>query len=104
MVRGEAAISPLLATKIMEEFARQGTRKADTSPSDSELTERETDVLTLVAGGALNKQIAATLNITDNTVKYHMRNIMEKLHLRNRAQMAAYAISKGITPQSLPEN
>ncbi len=70
---------------------------------ESELTERETDVLKLVTGGALNKQIASTLNITENTVKYHLRNIMEKLHLRNRAQVAAYAVSKGITPRVFPE-
>ncbi len=102
VVRNEAAISPLLATKIIEEFARQ-TKGAEPTPSASELTERETDVLRLVTTGALNKEIAATLNITDNTVKYHLRNIMEKLHLRNRAQVAAYAVSKGITPKPLTE-
>ena len=103
VVRGEAAISSLLATKIMEEFARQSAREAEPSPSESEPTERETDVLKLVAGGALNKQIASSLNITENTVKYHLRNIMEKLHLRNRAQVAVYAVSKGITPKFFSE-
>ncbi len=102
VVRNEAAISPLLATKIIEEFARQ-TKGAEPPPSESVLTERETDVLRLVTTGALNKEIAATLNITDNTVKYHLRNIMEKLHLRNRAQVAAYAVSKGIIPKLPPE-
>ena len=97
VVRGEAAISPLLATKIIDEFAHQ-TKKAEPLPS-----ERETDVLRLVTTGALNKEIASTLNITENTVKYHLRNIMEKLHLRNRAQVAAYAVSKGIIPK-LPPN
>jgi DNA-binding NarL/FixJ family response regulator len=101
--RGEAAISPLLATKIIEEFARQTTKRIEAPLSESELTERETDVLRLVVSGALNKEIAATLNITENTVKYHLRNIMEKLHLRNRAQAAAYAVSKGITPKLFPE-
>ncbi len=103
VVRGEAAISPLLATKIIEEFARQTARGIEPTPSESALTERETDVLRLVTTGALNKEIAVTLNITDNTVKYHLRNIMEKLHLRNRAQVAAYAVSKGITPKLPPE-
>lgn len=99
VLKGEAAISPLLAAKIIEEFARQSTKEVASSPSRNELTERETDVLRLVTGGALNKQIASTLHISENTVKYHLRNIMEKLHLRNRAQVAAYAVSKGITPQ-----
>ena len=103
VIKGEAAISPPLATKIIEEFARQTTREIEHPPSGSKLTERETDVLRLVVSGAINKEIAATLNITENTVKYHLRNIMEKLHLRNRAQAAAYAVSKGITPKLFPE-
>ncbi len=103
VVRGEAAVLPLLATKIIEEFARQTARKAEPSPAESELTGRETEVLTLVAGGDSNKEIASTLNISENTVKYHLRNIMEKLHLRNRAQVAAYAVSKGIIP-NLPSD
>ncbi len=102
VVRNEAAILPPLATKIIEEFARQ-TKGVEPTPSASELTERETDVLRLVTTGALNKEIASTLTITENTVKYHLRNIMEKLHLRNRAQVAAYAVSKGITPKLSPE-
>ncbi len=103
VVKGEAAIPPLLATKIIEEFARQSTSEARTSAPKSELTKREIDVLKLVTAGALNKEIAVNLYITDNTVKYHLRNIMEKLHLRNRAQVAAYAVSKGITPKPFPE-
>ncbi len=60
------------------------------------MTQREIEVLRLVVTGALNKEIASMLSITENTVKYHLRNIMGKLHLKNRAQMAAYAASKGI--------
>jgi DNA-binding NarL/FixJ family response regulator len=103
VVKGEAALSPFLATKIIEEFARQTTRGIEPPPSESKLTDRETDVLRLVTNGALNKEIASSLNITENTVKYHLRNIMEKLHLRNRAQVAAYAVSKGIIPKLPPE-
>lgn len=102
VVKGEAAISPLLATKIIEEFSRQ-MKEAVAPPSVSELTEREIDVLKLVTDGAINKEIATTLYITENTVKYHLRNIMEKLHLRNRAQVAAYAVSKGIIPHTSEE-
>ncbi len=100
--KGEAAISPVVATKIMEEFARRIKGVGPPTP-ETELTDREVEVLKLVASGALNKEIAATLNITENTVKYHLRNITEKLHLRNRAQVAAYAVSKGITPAPFPE-
>jgi DNA-binding NarL/FixJ family response regulator len=100
--KGEAAISPVVATKIMEEFARR-IKGAGLPTPETELTDREVEVLKLVASGALNKEIAATLNITENTVKYHLRNITEKLHLRNRAQVAAYAVSKGITPAPFPE-
>ncbi len=99
VARGEAAISPLMATRIIEEFARQTARKGRQHPAESELTARETDVLRLVAEGASNKGIASKLNVTENTVKYHLRNIMAKLYLRNRAQVAAYAVSKGITPK-----
>jgi DNA-binding NarL/FixJ family response regulator len=102
VAKGEAAISPLLATKIIEEFSRQ-MKEAVAHPSVSELTEREIDVLKLVTDGAINKEIATTLYITENTVKYHLRNIMEKLHLRNRAQVAAYAVSKGIIPHASPD-
>ncbi len=104
VTKGEAAITPVLATKIIEEFARQKTGEAEAAPpSDSEPTARETDVLRLVAAGASNKEIASYLNITENTVKYHMRNIMEKLHLRNKAQVAAYAVSKGLAPKTSRE-
>ncbi len=102
VVKGEAAISPLLATKIIEEFARQTTSGERAAPG-SQLTQREIEVLHLVVTGALNKEIASMLSITENTVKYHLRNIMEKLHLKNRAQMAAYAASKGIIFKPPPE-
>lgn len=104
VARGEAAMSPLLATKIIEEFARQTSTKADSTQLASVPTERENEILSLVVNGASNKEIASTLMITENTVKYHLRHIMEKLHLKNRAQVAAYAVSKGIIPKPSPEN
>ena len=97
VVRGEVAISPPLATKIIEEFGRQNTDATESVPEGG-LTERDIGILRLVVIGALNKQIALELGITENTVKYHLRNIMAKLHLKNKAQVAAYAVSKGITP------
>lgn len=99
--RGEAAISPGVALKIMEEFSRQSASIRKPARAEGGLTDREVDVLKLVARGALNKEIGISLSISENTVKYHMRNIMEKLHLTSKAQVAAYAVSKGMTPKEL---
>ncbi len=88
--RGEAAISRPLAGKILRELARQQVGGApQRSPDD--LTEREEEILRLLAEGASNRDIAAALSISENTVKYHMKNILDKLHLQNRAQVIAYA-------------
>jgi len=97
VTRGEVAISSPMATKIIEEFARQSTGKSKSLSIDDELTEREIEVLKLVSTGALNKEIALTLEVSENTVKFHLRNIMGKLHLKNRAGLASYAANRGIT-------
>jgi len=60
------------------------------------LTAREREVLDLVVGGASNREIAEALVVSDNTVKYHLKNILGKLHLRNRAQVVAYALRRGL--------
>ena len=94
--RGEAAIPGTLAVKILQEF-RNPDKKVDLlSDSREELTQREIDVLEQVVDGATNQEIAEALNITENTVKIHLRNILEKLHLRNRIQAAVYAVRKGL--------
>lgn len=93
--RGQAAISPGLAGKILREFARQA--RGEPRPRD-DLTEREREVLQFAAQGATNRDIAARLFITENTVKYHMKHILDKLHLRNRAEAAAYAARQGLLP------
>ncbi len=92
--RGEAPISRRLAGRILEEFARTRTsRPAAEGPED--LTEREREVLEWVSRGASNREIAAALDISENTVKFHMKNILDKLHLRNRAEVVAYAARQG---------
>jgi DNA-binding NarL/FixJ family response regulator len=118
--RGEAALTPALAAKILHELARSaadGQDAADRSaapptgrpdqlddsrshpaPAEGEpLTARERDVLDLVVRGATNREIAEALVVTDNTVKYHLKNILQKLHLHNRAQVVAYALKHGIS-------
>ena len=95
VAQGEAPISRVMANRILREFARMGSEgvAADTSRS---LTPREKQVLRLVTKGMTNKEIGAHLHIAENTVKNHLRNILEKLHLQNRAQAAAYAVREGL--------
>lgn len=92
--RGEPIISSSLASKLLREFARL-KEAGQTRGADDELTDREKEVLRLVARGATNKEISAALHITENTVSFHMKNILAKLHLRNRAQVVAWAASHG---------
>ena len=94
---GEPALSPGLATKILDEFARMAREGAGkpAGPED-ELTDREREVLRLVAEGATNREIASRLYVSENTVSFHMKNILGKLHLKNRAHAAASAIRAGL--------
>lgn len=98
IAQGGVIISPLMATKLLTEFKdlSSGIEKKPPAAQDSDLTPRESEVLQLVAQGATNKEIADSLFISENTVKTHLQNIMEKLHLANRSQAAAYAIKKGL--------
>lgn len=102
--RGEAPISRTMASKILAEFARQAQ---DTSAGDqpgAHLTRREREVLGLVASGSTNKEIAIALGISRSTVKNHLQNILEKLHLDNRVQAAAFALREGLTSGPSPES
>jgi len=90
VVSGDARISRAIADRILREFSR--SRKPDEGTTLPTLTPRERDVLTLVARGQKNREIAAALDIAENTVKRHLQNILEKLHLRNRVELAAFAM------------
>jgi len=98
IAQGGVIISPLMATNLLTEFKDLGTgvEREATQETNAKLSPREGEVLQLVAQGATNKQIADSLFISDNTVKTHLRNIMEKLHLANRSQAAAYAVKRGL--------
>lgn len=98
IARGEVIVSPLMATKLLTEFKdlTAGTAREAVEPAEADLSPREGEVLQLVAQGATNKEIADSLFISENTVKTHLKNIMEKLHLANRSQAAAYAIKRGL--------
>jgi DNA-binding NarL/FixJ family response regulator len=97
ITRGEPVMSPALARKLLAEFARlkQAGGRTDV---ETMLTEREVEVLEQVSHGLTNKEIGAALYISENTVNYHMKNMLGKLHLRNRAQVVAWALEHGFTP------
>lgn len=99
LAQGEAAISPDMATRILKEFAlptqkAKGTADGNTDPD--RLTARQVEVLQLVVQGLSYKEIASSLFITERTVKYHMQEILQKLHLQNRSQVIAYAVRTGL--------
>ncbi len=94
VMNGEAPISGLMATKILAEFGSPSTHKE--SFPEERLTEREEEVLLLIKEGDSNKEIAEHLSITESTVKKHVRNILAKLHLRNRVEAALYVVNKKI--------
>jgi len=101
---GEPALSPGLAAKILDEFARIAKEGAGKSAGpEGELTDREREVLRLVADGATNREIGSQLYISENTVSFHMKNILAKLHLKNRAQAAAFAIRAGLADDGEPD-
>lgn len=92
---GEPALSPALAAKILDEYARLA-REGPSKQIGDELTPREQQVLQLVADGATNREAAKDLFLSEHTVNFHMKNILQKLHLRNRAQAVAWAVSSGL--------
>ena len=90
--RGEPALTPALARKLLQEFARPVQAPAPSQDPDA-LTDREREVLEhLVNGITSNRKLAKELGVSENTVKFHVRNILDKLHLHNRAQVVSYAI------------
>ena len=95
--QGGAYFSSSMFTKVLQEFTHLARRRdLQEAKGIDALTDREKDVLRLVARGATNRDIAEELIITENTVKVHLRNILDKLQLRNRQQAAAYAVQEGL--------
>jgi NarL family two-component system response regulator LiaR len=87
--RGQSVLDPAVAGEVLQSIASESTMK-------SELTEREMDVLRLLANGQTNRQIAETLVIGEETVKTHVGNILTKLHLVHRTQAVLYALKRGL--------
>ncbi|OGO39714.1 MAG: hypothetical protein A2147_05910 [Chloroflexi bacterium RBG_16_57_8] len=102
---GRIIISPAFADKFLQQM---GTGTSEEAKADTQvqgaISERELEVVRLVASGASNKEIAADLVIAENTVKVHLKNIMNKLELRNRQQLVAYAVLRNwVTLDGIPE-
>jgi two-component system NarL family response regulator len=99
---GDSLISPSMASKLLAEFAQMSKKSPDrpTSVGAPRLTERELEVLRLVARGMANKEIAHQLFISENTVKNHVRNILEKLQLHSRMEAAMYAVRENLLDPS----
>ncbi|GAA3138861.1 response regulator transcription factor [Planomonospora alba] len=91
---GEALLAPSVTRRLIAEFARVGPSRPRVRPGD--ITERETEVLALVARGLSNQEIAAELVLSEQTVKTHVGRILAKLGLRDRAQAIVYAYETGV--------
>jgi NarL family two-component system response regulator LiaR len=102
--RGEAQLHPEVTKKLMGQVVAKA-RQPDPAPAkpikpgSEELTERELEVLRLIATGLSNREIAQTLTIAEKTVKTHVSNILSKLHLADRTQAAIYALQEGLGPE-----
>lgn len=96
--RGEPALHPLIARKVLQELSRP----IDGPPTPDPLTPREVEILKLVAKGLENPEIAAQLVISEATVRTHVSNIMSKLHLASRTQVALYALREGLASLDEP--
>lgn len=93
---GEAILAPTMAVRLLDEFRSLAENAPKEAAPVDDLSERELDVLRLVAQGLSNKEIADSLGLSEHTVKTHLANILEKLHLRSRAHAAAYAVQAGL--------
>jgi len=92
--RGEPSLHPTIARRVLQELSQPA--EPEKPPTSEPLTERELEVLRLVARGLSNQQIANQLLISEATVRTHVSNILSKLHLASRIQAALYALDKGL--------
>jgi two-component system NarL family response regulator len=98
VARGEAAISRELTGTLLKAVSRQDEagKPGQEPAAEPELTQRQAEILQLVAQGLSNKELGERLSVSEHTVKYHMGEILQRLHLKNRDQAVEYAIRKGL--------
>ena len=100
-VRGEAAITPAMGGRMLEEFRRLSVLARPTIEGEEmSLTGREQEVLSWIARGATDREIATALTLSIHTVKTHVRNILAKLQLGHRYEASQYAMRKGLIRQA----
>jgi len=90
--KGETSLHPTIARKLVQEISQP----SPLPPTAEPLTEREAAVLRLIARGLTNQEIADSLTVSERTVRFHVSNILSKLHLANRTQAAFYALQQGL--------
>ncbi len=94
--RGESFLSPSISKRVIEGYIRVGQSEQEEDEAFDKLTDREREVLQLIAEGRVNREIAELLHISIKTVETHRAHIMEKLNIRNIADLTRYAIRKGL--------
>ncbi len=94
---GEAIVAPVMAAKLLAEFAALSSATEWRESGGENLSPREREVLRLIAQGLSNKEIGSALSLSPHTVKAHLRSILDKLQLRNRAEVAAWAARQSLT-------
>jgi DNA-binding NarL/FixJ family response regulator len=103
VVAGQSRISPAMASKLLNEFAAMSRRPGSPGFTGPNLTDRELEVLRLVATGLNNRDISKQLFISENTVKNHVRNILDKLHLHSRMEAVVYAVRENLVDLGKPD-
>ena len=93
---GESLVSPAIASKVLQRLRASSASPREAEMIRSELSDREIQVLKLIANGKDNAEIAADLHISPKTVKNHISNILMKLQIENRIQAAVYAVRSGL--------
>jgi DNA-binding NarL/FixJ family response regulator len=101
VARGNAYFSPAIAKRLREQTRQTQPEGETPKPADVELTQREAEVLQLIAEGYANKQIAAELNLSVKTVEKHRQQVMQKLDIHNIAGLVRHAAAKGIIESNL---
>ena len=98
VMRNETPLSPAIAGRLLDEIQSGATKRSSSpdAPTGPPVTRRELEILQLVAEGLSNKEIGRKLSITEGTVKNHVHNALEKLHMENRIQAAAYIVRQGL--------
>jgi two-component system NarL family response regulator len=96
VMAGNSLITPSMAAKLLTEFTALAKQAETRTTVPPRLTDRELQVLRLIATGMSNREIAGELTISENTVKNHVRNILEKLHLHSRVEAVMYALRENI--------